>query len=400
MTTSPLIIPVARFFDASGNPLAGGFVYTYAAGTDTPKASYTDFGGQTPNTNPVELDMSGQAAIWLDGNYKINLTDSDDVQQANYPVDNVSSISTGSISEYAVTTGTANAYLLAPAPAIVAYTAGVAFNIKINVSNSGPSTINVSNLGTKSIVVAPNYPLAGGELLADNIYRIVYDGTNFQVLNPTPPIEITMGITATAPWGRLPMNGTVTVAKTSGATYNSSIYERVYTYLWTNYSNAVAPVSTGRGASAAADFAANKNITIPDHADYIMLGVSSAGLITAPGATVGASTVISTGSIVINAVTLTSTELPAHKHFGYAADVYSGGTHTTNQLTNNQQVASVSLNGTDSVNYTMEPTNTASTVGLTSSTGSGSAFTPTGSYTGNATSVVQKSRGIYFYISY
>ena len=190
MTTSPIIIPVARFFTASGAPLSGGQVYTYAAGSNTPKASYTDFGGGTPNTNPVILDSSGQAAIWLDGNYKINVLDSNNVQQANYPVDNVSSISSGGSSEYAVTTGTANSYLLAPAPAIVSYTTGVAFNININISNTGPSTINISNLGTIALVTNLGYPLAGGELLAGSVYRIIYDGTNFQILNPTPPIQI------------------------------------------------------------------------------------------------------------------------------------------------------------------------------------------------------------------
>ena len=389
MTTSPIIIPVARFFTASGAPLSGGQVYTYAAGSNTPKASYTDFGGGTPNTNPVILDSSGQAAIWLDGNYKINVLDSNNVQQANYPVDNVSSISSGGSSEYAVTTGTANSYLLAPAPAIVSYTTGVAFNININISNTGPSTINISNLGTIALVTNLGYPLAGGELLAGSVYRIIYDGTNFQILNPTPPIQISMGITATAPWGTLPMNGTVTVAKTSGGTYNGAIYARVYSYLWTNYSDAVAPVATGRGASAAADFAANKTITIPDHADYIMLGVSGAGLITAAGATAGASTVTSTGTvsgtIAINEVTLVQANLPSSITVAVTTTAPASG----------------GMSGFASGDGTTPHTGITQTLG---SFGSGTPFTPTGtmsaSYTGDATSVVQKSRGIYFYISY
>lgn len=190
MTASPLIIPVARFFSISGGAaLAGGKVYTYAAGTDTPKATYTDFSGDTENTNPVILDSSGQADIWLNGNYKINLLDANDVQQPNYPVDNVSSYATGSISEYAVTTGSANNYILTPSPAITEYTAGQGFNIKINVTNTGPSTINVSNLGAKDIVRPAASALVGGELVADSVYRIVYDGTNFQIegllYNPT-----------------------------------------------------------------------------------------------------------------------------------------------------------------------------------------------------------------------
>ena len=33
--------PFLQFLDSDGNPLAGGKVYTYAAGTTTPKATST-----------------------------------------------------------------------------------------------------------------------------------------------------------------------------------------------------------------------------------------------------------------------------------------------------------------------------------------------------------------------
>jgi len=64
-------------FDDNGDPLSGGLLYTYEAGTLTPKATYTDAGGLTPNSNPVVLDVSGQANVWLgDGGYKFVLKDS------------------------------------------------------------------------------------------------------------------------------------------------------------------------------------------------------------------------------------------------------------------------------------------------------------------------------------
>lgn len=68
-----------RFFDDNGEtPLAGGKLYSYAAGTSTPIATYTDEGGGTPNTNPVVLDSSGYANIWLGSNaYKLVLEDAD-----------------------------------------------------------------------------------------------------------------------------------------------------------------------------------------------------------------------------------------------------------------------------------------------------------------------------------
>jgi len=57
--------PRMQFFDANGDPLAGGKLYTYAAGSVTPLATYTDSGGGTANANPVILDSRGQAAVWL-----------------------------------------------------------------------------------------------------------------------------------------------------------------------------------------------------------------------------------------------------------------------------------------------------------------------------------------------
>lgn len=93
-TATPMPAPVARFFDINGNPLAGGYVYTYAAGTTTPMASYTDQSATVQNSNPVILDSSGAAQIWLSGSYKINVLDINNVQQPNYPVDNVADFHT------------------------------------------------------------------------------------------------------------------------------------------------------------------------------------------------------------------------------------------------------------------------------------------------------------------
>jgi len=66
------------FYDNSGNPLSGGKVYTYVAGTSTPLASYTDRGGSVANANPVVLNSAGRASIWLQTNvaYKIRVDDS------------------------------------------------------------------------------------------------------------------------------------------------------------------------------------------------------------------------------------------------------------------------------------------------------------------------------------
>lgn len=85
---------VAKFFDNNGVPLAFGFVYSYAAGTTTPQATYTDYTQTTQNTNPIQLNARGEASIWLDPTkaYKINLTDSLGNQIPGYPVDNIQGV--------------------------------------------------------------------------------------------------------------------------------------------------------------------------------------------------------------------------------------------------------------------------------------------------------------------
>jgi len=73
--------PKLQFFGTDGLPLVGGKLYTYAAGTTTPLASYTDHTGITANTNPVILDSAGEADVWLPETtaYKYVLKDADDV---------------------------------------------------------------------------------------------------------------------------------------------------------------------------------------------------------------------------------------------------------------------------------------------------------------------------------
>lgn len=101
-----------QFLDANGDPLVGGKVYTYEAGTTTPKATYIDQLETTPNTNPIILDSRGEAVIRLAaGSYKYKVDDADDVNI--YTVDNVNN-TTGSLTDPDITTGATllnNAYI-------------------------------------------------------------------------------------------------------------------------------------------------------------------------------------------------------------------------------------------------------------------------------------------------
>jgi len=65
---SPIGGYAAQFFDNNGVILSGGKIYTYAAGTTTPQATYTSAAGVTPHSNPIVLDSAGRVPggeIWL-----------------------------------------------------------------------------------------------------------------------------------------------------------------------------------------------------------------------------------------------------------------------------------------------------------------------------------------------
>lgn len=84
----------AQFFDDNGVPLAGGLIYTYAAGTTTPAVTYTSNLGLTAHANPIVLNAAGRVAtgeIWVTvgSAYKFILKNSTGVQIGSY--DNIPS---------------------------------------------------------------------------------------------------------------------------------------------------------------------------------------------------------------------------------------------------------------------------------------------------------------------
>ena len=89
-----------QFFDNNGIPLAGGLLYTYQAGTNTPIATYTDVNGNIQNSNPIILNSSGRppSEIWLTTGYgyKFVLKDANNVLIGTY--DNIPSSAQPAIS--------------------------------------------------------------------------------------------------------------------------------------------------------------------------------------------------------------------------------------------------------------------------------------------------------------
>jgi len=74
---------------ATGAPLVAGQLFSFAAGTNTPQATYVDSTQTTQNPNPTILNSFGQASIWLDPTkaYKFALQDA--AGNPLYTVDNI-----------------------------------------------------------------------------------------------------------------------------------------------------------------------------------------------------------------------------------------------------------------------------------------------------------------------
>ena len=111
---SPVGGVAGQFFDNNGNPLSGGKMYSYVAGTTTPQVTYTSGSGATAHSNPIVLDSGGRVPggeIWLtDGfQYKFVLKTSTDVLIGTY--DNIVGINSNFVNfltETEVQTATAS----------------------------------------------------------------------------------------------------------------------------------------------------------------------------------------------------------------------------------------------------------------------------------------------------
>jgi len=93
---------------------------------------------------------------------------------------------------------------------------------------------------------------------------------------PTGSIRACLKLAADTGWVRL--NGLTIGSAASTATERANAdCETLFTYLWDNLDDTRAPVIGGRGASAAADWALNKRITLPSARDRVLVGMATMG---------------------------------------------------------------------------------------------------------------------------
>lgn len=174
----------AQFFDSNGDPLAGGLLYTYNAGTTTPVSTYTSRSGSAYNTNPIVLDSSGRtpAEIWLEGGvlYKFVLKDSTFVQVGSY--DNIPAVNDPTTTNNLITVAGTNALTGLAVPPLEGYTAGAQYSFIAQNTNTGAVTLDIDSLGVKNVTKFGSTPLVAGDITAGALVIVEYDGTRFQLL--------------------------------------------------------------------------------------------------------------------------------------------------------------------------------------------------------------------------
>lgn len=187
---------------------------------------------------------------------------------------------------YYTDSGTANTYLLnpiiipvmggsgVPVEAPTVYFTGMIVRFSPANANTGASTVNIAALGAVAIVDTAGSPLIVGDLMANTYVTLVYNGTNFVLVDngqtamsawSTGDVKETYKTVADPGWILL-NDGTIGDA-TSGAGYANANAQNLFLLLWTNcttlqvYNSSGLPIN--RGISAAADWAANNRIQLP-----------------------------------------------------------------------------------------------------------------------------------------
>jgi hypothetical protein len=104
-------------------------------------------------------------------------------------------------------------------PSLTAYAVGQIFAFVAAATNTGATTININSLGAKSITRLGATALIAGDLIINSVAFIVYDGTQFQLLNPNTFTNITFTGNATF----AAYTETITASGTVGASATLSI---------------------------------------------------------------------------------------------------------------------------------------------------------------------------------
>lgn len=209
---------------------------------------------------------------------------------------------------------------------------------------SGDSVAN--SIGRWPDVWIPFSDTAYRERVTTATGSLLWDEDNITRLDPveaasdTVPDEATLQtghvhfeLVNTTKTGFVRLNARTIGSASSGATERANAdCEDLFLYLWNNLANGQAAVSGGRGGSAAADWGANKTITLPDFRGAIPFGVDNMGngsgsYFSGNSFTHGSATTAGS-ALGENTVSLATGNLPSHTHAITGLTTGSGGGHT------------------------------------------------------------------------
>lgn len=181
--------------------------------------------------------------------------------------------------------------------------------------------------------------------VADNDFQS-YDDINSIISSPRTG-DIRTSLNTFSPFGWVSMNDGTIGSASSGASTRANVDTfQLYSTLWNNVSNTYAPVSTGRGASAYADFVANKTIALTKTLGRVLASVG----LPSSGSNVG--TTWALGQTTGNELhTLSIAEMPAHNHtpsnpaHNFIIDIGGGGNIAVNAGGNAQDQGSTANTG-------------------------------------------------------
>jgi microcystin-dependent protein len=169
-------------------------------------------------------------------------------------------------------------------------------------------------------------------------------------------------------WVRL--NGRTIGSGSSGSTERAnSDTQDLFEYLWNAHSNTVCAVSGGRGANAAADFNANKTLTLISMRGRAGFGLDDMGNSAASVIAAGTPTTAATGSggetVTLLQANLPSYNLSAASLTGSVATTITNGTSVVRSLTEDKRTDLAASGAQDAVE---DITYTESTIALASGT--------------------------------
>ena len=238
--------PLFSLDDGNGVPIIGGQAFFYLTGTTTLSNVYSDNALATPLSNPVVANSAGRFAnIYLDPavTYRLIIKDaSNNTIRDIDPLNPAGNIGTAALTDGAVTT----AKLASNAVTTVKITDGNVTNAKL--ADMAASTVK-GRIGSTG---APQ------DLTTSQLRTLIgRTGEVFLYMGTSPPT------------GALKMNGGTVGSALSGSTNASADYEALFSLIWAlNATEFPILDSSGgastRGASAAADFAANKRLPLAD----------------------------------------------------------------------------------------------------------------------------------------